>query len=170
MRYFALLLLIWPFAVGAQTRDQPVRSGAAHSAGQAGALLPTRDDTAAVRAVAEAFFDALAAHDTLAVAALLHADARVLEAGRIETRAEYLAHHVHSDAAFLDAMTPSEVQRTAWVLGDVAWVSTQSRLQGVYRDRARDLDSAELLVLRRDASAPQGWSIAAVHWSSRARE
>ena len=52
------------------------------------------------------------------------------------------------------------------VAGDVAWAMSTSRTRGTYGDRAIDSVGAELMVLVR---TPQGWKIAAVHWSSRRR-
>ncbi len=124
-------------------------------------------DSAAAIAVAERFHHALAHGDSLTVAALLLPDALVLEGGRRETRAEYLGHHYGHDVAFLRAMTQSDVARTVRVSTDMAHVATVSRMRGMYRDKARDVDSAELLVLHR---TPEGWRIAAVHWSSGTHE
>lgn len=128
--------------------------------------LAAASDTAAVRAVAMRFQEALIAGDSSAVADLLAPDAVILERGGTETREEYLSHHFHSDAAFLGAVerTPGDMQ---WYLaGDAAWAASTSYLHGRYRDRDVDVNSAELLVLRRTDNS---WRIAAVHWSSRAR-
>lgn len=127
-------------------------------------------DQEAAAHVAERFHTALAAGDRAAVEALLLPEAVVLEGGRTETRAEYFSHHYARDAAFLGAMTHELLSRHAEVAGDVAWVASTSRLHGTLDGRDLDLNSAELLVLRRYSSAPGGWGIAAVHWSSGVRE
>ena len=119
---------------------------------------------------ADRFHTALAAGDRAAVEALLLPDAVVLEGGKTESRTEYFGHHFGSDAAFLAAVEREPLTRETEVAGDAAWVASTSRLHGTYDGRDLDLDSAELLVLRRDASAPDGWRVAAVHWSSRSRE
>lgn len=123
-------------------------------------------DSVEVVQTVERFQEALVEGDSLAVAALLLPEAVVLEAGSRETKTEYLSHHFHSDGAFLRAMTRELNARQVQVAGDAAWVASTSRLHGAYRDRQRDLSSAELLVLRRTS---EGWRIAAVHWSSRSR-
>jgi ketosteroid isomerase-like protein len=131
------------------------------------------DDARAAEAAsrtADRFFTALAAGDRAAVEALLLPNAVVLEGGKTEARAEYLGHHFGSDTAFLAAVEREPLTRTTDVIGDAAWVATTSRLAGTVEGRALDLNSAELLVLRRDASAPDGWRVAAVHWSSASRE
>lgn len=119
---------------------------------------------------ADRFHRALAAGDRAAVEALLLPDAVVLEGGKSESRTEYFGHHFGSDAAFLAAVEREPRMRETEVAGDVAWVASMSRLHGTYDGRDLDLDSAELLVLRRDAAAPDGWRVAAVHWSSRSRK
>jgi ketosteroid isomerase-like protein len=125
------------------------------------------DDEAAAALVAERFSAALAAGDRAEVEALLLPEALVLESGLIETREEYFGHHFSADVAFLAAMEREEGSRTTRVAGDAAWVASTARLHGTMGTRTIDIDSAELLVLRRTAA---GWRIAAVHWSSRSRE
>ena len=134
--------------------------------------MPAPDARAAEAAsrTADRFHAALAAGDRAAVEALLLPDAVVLEGGKAEARTEYFGHHFGADAAFLAAVEREPRTRRMGVVGDVAWVASTSRLTGTYEERALDLDSAELLVLRRDASAPDGWRVAAVHWSSGARD
>lgn len=127
-----------------------------------------RDAEAASR-TADRFRAALVAGDREAVMALLHPDVVILEGGKTETRAEYLGHHFEGDTAFLSAMAREPLVRRTEVAGEAAWVSSTSRLHGTYKDRSLDMDSAELLVLRREPAAPEGWRIAAVHWSSRSR-
>lgn len=123
-------------------------------------------DSADVVQTVERFHEALVAGDSTGVANLLLPEAVVLEAGGRETKTEYLSHHFHSDGAFLRAMTREPGSREIHIAGDAAWVASTSRLHGAYRDRSRDLSSAELMVLRR---TPEGWRVAAIHWSSRAR-
>jgi ketosteroid isomerase-like protein/truncated hemoglobin YjbI len=125
------------------------------------------DAEAEAAAVAERFYDALAAGDRAAVEALLLPEAVVLESGHVETTAEYFGHHFGADAAFLAGMTREPGTRTVGAAGGAAWVASTARLHGTARGRALDLDSAELLVLRR---TPDGWRIAAVHWSSSPRD
>jgi ketosteroid isomerase-like protein len=116
--------------------------------------------------VVERFHEALAAGDSVQVADLLAPDAVILESGGSETKNEYLSHHFHSDAAFLGATTIETVTRRSRREGGVAWISSTSRIHGAFRGREVDLDSAELLLLRR---AEEGWRIVAIHWSSSSR-
>jgi hypothetical protein len=51
------------------------------------------------------------------------------------------------------------------VAGDVAWATSTSVARGEFRGRPINSAGVELMVLRR---TPEGWRIAAIHWSSRA--
>jgi ketosteroid isomerase-like protein len=104
---------------------------------------------------ADRFHAALAAGDRTAMEAILAPDAVVLEGGRTESRAEYLSHHFARDAEFLAGASPEPLYRRTGVAGDAAWVASTQRLG--------DVEMAELLVMKR---TPDGWRVAAVHWSS----
>lgn len=116
-----------------------------------------------IATVADAFTFAIVQHDSLAAATILDKDASILEGGAVESRLDYLAHHFHSDAAFLGSMERVLLDRSINRQKDVAWVLSTSRLTGTYRDRDIDLISVETLILVND---PEGWHIASVHWSS----
>lgn len=138
--------------------------------GGAGALAaPPRSaasDSAEVAATVAHYHTALEAGDSLAAMALLAADAIVLESGGVESRAEYRSHHLASDIAFARAVRAQRSPLRVAVRGDAAWASSTSAAQGRFRDRAVDSMGAELMVLTRTGD---GWRIAAIHWSSRAR-
>jgi ketosteroid isomerase-like protein len=121
-------------------------------------------DSAAVVQVIRQFHQALEAGDSSAVLRLLHDDAVILEAGGTETKEEYRGHHLPGDIAFARAVPrqPGVVRVT--IRGDVAWASSTSVTRGRFRDRDINSQSAELMVLERDAD---GWAISAIHWSSR---
>ena len=121
-------------------------------------------DSTAILATVSAFHAALASGDSVAALALLAPDAVILEAGELETRAEYAAHHLAADMEF-SRTVPS--QRLATLLhqdGSVAWVATTSTARGTFRDRPIASQGAELMVLSRTEA---GWRIRAIHWSSR---
>lgn len=61
---------------------------------------------------------------------------------------------VQSDHAFLSAVARELGARAVQAEGDAAWVASTSRLHGQYKGRDMNLDSAELMVLRR---TPTGW-------------
>lgn len=123
-------------------------------------------DSLEVAGVVAAFHAALQAGDSAKAVSLLSDDARILESGSVETRAEYRAHHLPVDIAFAAAVASERTIEQVTVQGDVAWVVSTSETTGTYRDRAIDSAGAELVVLAREANA---WKIRAIHWSSHAR-
>lgn len=128
------------------------------------AAQTTAADSAAVVAAVRAFGQALQAGDTATVGALLADDVLVAESGGVETRAEYLAHHLPADIAFAAAVQRDPGLLHVTLSGDVAWVMSTSHTTGTFRGRAIDSAGAELMVLSRDGDT---WRIRAVHWSSR---
>jgi ketosteroid isomerase-like protein len=126
----------------------------------------TDADTVAATRTVQSFHDALAAGDSKTVVQLLAPDAVVLESGGLETREEYLSHHLATDIEFAQAVSTRRSPIQVTVSGDVAWASSTSETEGQYRKRAVNVKSAELIVLSKTA---KGWVIRAIHWSSRAR-
>ncbi len=131
------------------------RNAGAHNGDERPATPAVGEAEFAASATADRFHAALAAGDRAAVEALLAPDAVVLEGGRHESRAEYLSHHFARDAEFLSSTTPESLYRRTGVAGDAAWVASTQRIG--------DTEMAELLVMKQ---TPDGWRVAAVHWSS----
>jgi ketosteroid isomerase-like protein len=123
--------------------------------------------TADVQKVVDAFHAALKAGDTAGVMARLAPDVLLLEAGGIETRAEYESKHLPADVEFEKAVTTSFKPYRVTVMGDAAWAVNTNEYKGTFRDRPIDSVGVELMVLSRDAA---GWRIRAIHWSSRPRK
>jgi ketosteroid isomerase-like protein len=121
-------------------------------------------DSAAVVAVVNSFHAAFAVGDSAAVLRLLAPDVLVLEAGSLETLAEYRAHHLPADIAFARAVASSRTAKQIVVHGDAAWAIGTSEAQGTFRERTVRSSGVELLVLSREHA---GWRIRAIHWSSR---
>lgn len=132
---------------------------------QAAPLAAQSSDETAVIAVIDRYHAALAAADSATVESLLAPDAVVLESGGIETRAQYMQHHLPGDIAFAAAVPRERGEVHVMIHGDVAWATSSSTVRGEFRGRAINSASAELMVLRRVAGE---WKIAAIHWSSRA--
>ena len=124
-------------------------------------------DSAEVAATVDRFHRALASADRAGALALLTPDVQVLESGGVEDRAEYRSHHLGSDIEFARAVPSQRGPTRVRVQGDVAWATSTSTTQGTFRDRPVNSAGAELMVLVR---TPQGWRIAAIHWSSRRRQ
>jgi ketosteroid isomerase-like protein len=121
-------------------------------------------DSSTVAALITAFHDALASGDTAEVARLLGPEVRVLESGGLETREQYLSHHLPGDMAFAAAVDRERAPIEVTVMGEVAWAVSSSRTTGTFRERNVDSQSVELMVLAREGGT---WTIRAIHWSSR---
>lgn len=121
-------------------------------------------DSSAIIATVEAFHAALAAGDSVGALALLAPDAVILESGDLESRAEYAAHHLGADMAFVRAVPSTRVTTEVFQDGNAAWVAAVTTSKGTFRDRAVSSQGAELMVLSRTDA---GWRIRAIHWSSR---
>lgn len=126
----------------------------------------TRDDSSAVVSTVQQFHGALSAGDSSRAVAMLSNDVVVLESGAIQTRAEYLSHHLGAD---MKASKGSKATRTVvqvQIMGEAAFVVSKTVTPPSGADNATGSEMAELMVLAKTAS---GWSIRAVHWSSRRR-
>ena len=118
----------------------------------------------AAAAVVDAFHAALAKGDLGGAKALLAEDALIYESGGVERgKAEYASHHLPADAAFTAATTRTVTRRTGHAAGTMAWVATESKVTGSFKERAVDSVSIETMILRREQGA---WRIAHIHWSS----
>lgn len=121
-------------------------------------------ETEGVNVTVTEFHDALRRGDGEAAMRLLAADAIVMEGGAIETRADYESHHLAADMEFAKAVPNTRSNIRVQVDGNTAWLTSASRAQGSFRERAIDSLGAELMVLTK---TPEGWRIRAIHWSSR---
>lgn len=123
-------------------------------------------DAAAVAQVVRNFHEALATGDSNSVKQLLAPDVVILESGGLETREEYLSHHLTGDIQFAQAVTTRRNPHQITVSGDVAWASSTTETQGTFRNRPVNTVGAELMVLSKTAKT-HTWIIRAIHWSSR---
>lgn len=114
----------------------------------------------------DAFHAALAKGDGATAAALLAEDVLIYEGGHAErSRAEYASHHAGADAAYAAAVPSKLTHRNGFVDGNTAWIVSESRATGTYKDKPVDRVTTETMILRKTA---EGWRIAHIHWSSRA--
>lgn len=95
---------------------------------------------------------------------ILHDDVTILEGGGMENKEQYLSHHFHSDGKFLSAMDSEEVSQEISIEGNMAWVTSKTKMKGTYSGREIDINSLELAVLKKENG---NWKIIALHWSSR---
>lgn len=141
----------------------------APAAAQVGPAAPTAfavsPEAADAAKVVEAFHAALAKGDTNGALALLSDSVVIFEGGYVErSKAEYASHHLGADAAFASAVPSTPMRRSGAATGDTAWIASESRTTGRYKDKAVDSLSTESMVLKKDAA---GWRIVHIHWSSR---
>jgi ketosteroid isomerase-like protein len=129
-------------------------------------VAQTQGDSAAVAAVVERYNDALTQGDRAAALAVLAEDAVILESGSIESRQEYVSHHLPADIAFARTVKAMRSPVQVSVRGDVAWTTGSSTTRGKFRGKPVNSSGAELMVLTR---SQDGWKISAIHWSSRER-
>jgi ketosteroid isomerase-like protein len=126
--------------------------------------MPASSDAVSV---VEAFHSALRSGDAGAAAALLADDALIFEEGNAErSKAEYAHSHLQADIAFLGSVSSSTTKRESKSVGDLAWVASEGKLTGTYKNRPVDRSSTETMVLRR---TERGWKIVHIHWSSASR-
>lgn len=148
----------------------PAPASHSHSADGAptplGVPAPARADSAAVVSVVDQYHRALAAGDTAAVLRLLAPDAIILESGGVETRAEYLSHHLPGDIAFARAVPRVRGPVQVRLSGNTAWATSTSTSVGESGGRTINSQGAELMVLTFQENQ---WLIRAIHWSSRTR-
>jgi ketosteroid isomerase-like protein len=123
-------------------------------------------DEAAVRAVVARFHTAVTAGNAAQAMAVVGADAVFLEAGSVETRAQYEKDHLPADIEFEKSVPIKRGELRVIVSGDAAWSTCTYELKGTFQGRAIDSIGTEMMVLSRTAG---GWQIRAVSWSSRAR-
>ena len=149
----ASFLALMPSAATAQTIDAPL-------------VAPMSSEAQEAAKAVDAFHAKLSEGDGAAAAALLTDDALIFESGHAErSRAEYASHHAGADAAYAAAVSSRLTRRNGLVDGDTAWVVSESRATGKYKDKPVDRVTTETMILRKTA---EGWRIAHIHWSSRA--
>jgi ketosteroid isomerase-like protein len=126
----------------------------------------TSADEAAVRTAVTGFHSALTAGDVKKAMSLIADDAVFLEAGGVETRAQYEKDHLPADIEFEKGVKVKRSPIRIVVVGDAAWASSTTEFQGTFQGRTIDSLGAELMVLSKVGGA---WKIRAVNWSGRAR-
>lgn len=121
-------------------------------------------DEAGVRAVVQAFGDALAAGDSTAALALLHPDLVVYESGHAETLAEYRSGHLAADIEFASAVAFETLDEDLALFPGAALYTSRYTAKGTFRGREIDAHGVETIVL---VPTDGGWRIRHIHWSSR---
>lgn len=124
-------------------------------------------DPAAQEAVAvvDAFSAAIQGVRIAEASALLDPTVLVLESGGSErSRDQYLAEHAQADAEYMKDARQALRYRQARVVGDIAWVGSESIISHDKDGKPSSSFSTETMVLKKTT---QGWKIVHIHWSSR---
>ena len=124
---------------------------------------PSAPDAAAIGAAVDDFHQALATGDSKRAMSLFLPDALIVEAGTVQTRAEYESEHLGEDIAFAREVPGKQTSRKIKQAGEVAWVASTFRVTGKFHGKSIDNLAAETAVLTRNAD---GWRIRTLHWSS----
>jgi ketosteroid isomerase-like protein/uncharacterized membrane protein HdeD (DUF308 family) len=128
------------------------------------AIHAAPEESGAAQAV-ESFQAALTGGDAAAASRWLAPDVLIYESGGVESsRAEYAAHHMKGDMAFMRGAQVQQLDRKQTVQGDMAVVTTRSRIVVPSKEKPLDVMSTETMVLKR---AADDWQIVHIHWSSR---
>ena len=167
-QFIAAVSALGAFVIAAPAEGQErsaMRHRVAGAVVSAGRAQTSSDSATAVMAV-NRFHDALSTSDTTTVLSLLAPDVVILEAGDVETLAEYRRDHLGADMEFARAVSASHSLVSVVVHGDAAWVTSTSISRGRMKDRQINSAGAELVVLSRQ-DRRSAWRIRAIHWSSR---
>jgi uncharacterized membrane protein/ketosteroid isomerase-like protein len=114
--------------------------------------------------VASALTIALKDQDKNTVKSLLHENVMVLESGHAQkSRQEYEDSHMLSDMAYLKAMDLETTNRSVSIDGDLAWVTSTTRMKGEFKDRQIDTETKELLIMRNQEGV---WRITHIYWEN----
>lgn len=117
----------------------------------------------AAEAAAQAFQDALKQGDRGKALALLAPEAQISEGGETQNAAEYAAHHLGEDIAFLKDAKVAVLSRTSMQKDATAQVASDSRIETTSGGKPLTLHSQERMELRRIDNT---WKIVAIAWTS----
>ena len=136
------------------------------SALNAAAAQTPRADSIGAAAAVEQFHAALAAADSARAVALLSDDVLIMEAGAVQTKADYLGGHLAGDMKATQGAKGERVVLKVSIVGDAAYVASRTVTPPTGAAGSTGSELAELMVLSKTAGS---WKIRAVHWSSRRR-
>ena len=157
MKQYFVTILASAMLAGCGANPQDTNITNAEAAGKG-------SQTQAAENIVDVFRRALTDGDSKQAMALLSDDMLIYESGGAEvSKAEYAAHHLDADIAFLKGVKQSISARSAQASGDMALVTTQGATVGTYKDKSINSVSTETMVLRLTEGK---WKIVHIHWSS----
>lgn len=139
----------------------------AHAAGESKPVKAPPDTAVLAEATAavDAFHKALKTGDKTGALALLDDSVEIFEQGGVErSKAEYTTKHLDADVAFSGATKATRTNRGGAILGNLAYITSESKVTGTFKSKPVNSVSIETMVLHK---APSGWKILHIHWSSR---
>jgi ketosteroid isomerase-like protein len=139
----------------------------AHAAGEPKPAKAPPDTAVLAEATAtvDAFHKALKTGDKTAALALLDDSVEIFEQGGVErSKAEYTTKHLDADVAFSGATKTTRTNRGGAILGNLAYITSESKVTGTFKSKPVNSVSIETMVLHK---SPSGWKILHIHWSSR---
>lgn len=120
-------------------------------------------DSAAGKVVTQ-FHMALKAGDKTTARKLLADDVLIFEGGRVERSAdEYAHHHMLSDMKYVAAMKSESLEQNVKIIGNTAVSMSRSKTTGTYKEKERNYESMETMVLEKQNGE---WKIVRIHWSN----
>lgn len=186
VRRRAAVTIVALLPLAAACGSAPDRGGPGPASAEAAReAAPAASDSvrsAAVKAAARRFKDALARGDSAAALALLHPEAVVHEGGHAETRSEYRAGHLGADMEFLGSVETETTREEVVPGAEHALYLSEYRMRGRLDGDSLRLSGVETMVLvpasgvpasgagadsARGGSDGGGWLIRHIHWSSR---
>lgn len=120
-------------------------------------------DTLAGEVVTQ-FHQALKAGDKTTARKLLADDVLIFEGGGVERSAdEYAHHHMLSDMKYVAAMNSESLEHNVKIMGNTAVSMSRSKTTGTYKEKERNYESMETMVLEKQNGE---WKIVRIHWSN----
>lgn len=133
-----------------------------HNTGQKKTLFVGVDSTAGK--VVTKFHMALKVGDKATVRKLLADDVLIFEGGGVERSAdEYAHHHMLSDMKYIAAMKSELLEHNIKIIGNTAVSMSRSKTNGIYKEKERNYESMETMVLEKQNGE---WKIVRIHWSN----
>jgi ketosteroid isomerase-like protein len=113
----------------------------------------------------DAFHAALKKGDKTVALSVLDDAVEIFEQGSIEhSKIEYASKHLDSDIAFSGATKATRLNRGGAILGNLAYITSETKVTGSFKGKPVNSVSAETMVLHKAGTA---WKILHIHWSSR---
>tara|TARA_R110002050_G_scaffold265306_4_gene406355 strand:- start:2019 stop:2396 length:378 start_codon:yes stop_codon:yes gene_type:complete len=120
-------------------------------------------DTPAGKVVTQ-FHQALKTGDKTTARKLLADDVLIFEGGGVERSAdEYAHHHMLSDMKYVAAMNSESLEHNVKIMGNTAVSMSRSKTTGTYKEKERNYESMETMVLEKQNGE---WKIVRIHWSN----